>query len=126
MLLFAACSESNPVPMEDDPDPTPDPVPSKWELITTLWDIDTATHDGNHDASSTGKYIEFYENGGYNFNGDLQGSWHFNLDSSKVIIDEGSNYQQDWTITELSDARFEADFRSPFTNKPSKWIMKPR
>ena len=127
LLLVIACSESEPKPVPDtNDDPKEDPVPSKFDLITHMWDIDTATHAGVYDASSTGKEIQFFKTGRYDFNGSLQGNWHFNADSSMVIIDEGLSYQQDWTIKDLTDERFEVDFRSPFTGKKSKWIMYKR
>ena len=126
LLASIACSEKSPNPKTEEDPPVEEPQPSLLELLTIHWDIDTAIHDGNYDASSTGKHIQFFAGGNYDFNGDLQGTWRFTPDSAKIIIDEGLNYQQDWTITDLSETRFEADFKSPFTRKDSKWIMHPR
>lgn len=127
LLLVAAvaCTTSTPVPTPDpDPDENQDFAPSLLQLITKNWSIDSAFHAGSHDASSTGKTIQFFGNGTYNFDaGSLTGNWHFTMDSSKVIIDEGLSYQQDWTIQDLSEERFDVTFKSPFTGKNSQWIM---
>ncbi len=125
MFCLAACQQetTTPDPVVDDPDPTPRPL-SKIEMLVKFWDIDTAYHDGIKDGSSTGKTIEFFNGGTYDFNkGDLSGSWEFTSDSSQLIIDKGKSYQQDWTIVDLQEERFEVDFNSPFTGKPSTWIM---
>ena len=126
-LMLAACSEkSNPTKDEMDPEPTPQTQLSKLELISKHWDIDTAYHDGDFDLSSTGKDIVFYSNGTYTFDGSLNGDWYFTPDSLRVLIDQGTSFAQDWTLTDLDENRFVADFRSPFTNKKSQWIMSAR
>ncbi|MFY0644293.1 MAG: hypothetical protein JXR19_07485 [Bacteroidia bacterium] len=121
-LILAACSDKSTPQPEENPDPTPRVV-SKLEMVTRHWNIDTAYHDGNFDVSSSGKDIVFYSGGTYTFDGSLNGTWIFTPDSTRIIIDQGDTYEQDWTIEFLSETRFIADFRSPFTNKKSKWIM---
>ena len=126
LVAVVACTETTPIPENQDPPKQEEEAsPSKLELISVLWSIDTAYHAGVYDASSTGKNIEFFMNGRYNFNGTLDGNWHFNSDSSKVIIDEGLSYQQDWTIIELSEKRFDASFKSPFTGQMYQPVRHP-
>jgi hypothetical protein len=123
LTIMSACStETSPIPDNDDPVDNERPL-SKLELVVKHWSIDTAYHAGVKDVSSTGKTIEFFNGGSYDFNGDFSGTWRFNTDSSELIIDEGQSYQQDWEITHLGEQRFVADFKSPFTGQPSTWIM---
>lgn len=126
LAVISACSKSTPIPADQKNEEPAETGPSKMELVSQSWNIDTAYHDGVHDASSTGKYISFQSSGSYDFNGSFQGNWYFTQDSSKLIIDDGTSFQQDWTIKDLSVERFEANFNSPFTGKPAVWIMHKR
>lgn len=122
-LLIIACSETGVEPKPED-DKT-DPEPSKLELLAKNWKIDSAYHAGVYDQSSTGKTIWFKKNGTYFFADYLNGSWYFTMDSTHMILDEGLSYEQDWTIDVLTEDRFVAKFKSPFTRQNAVWIMHP-
>lgn len=123
LAVISACSKSTPIPADQNNDQPKETGPSKLEMVSQSWDIDTAYHNGVHDASSTSKHISFEASGSYDFNGSFQGNWYFTQDSTTLIIDEGTSFQQEWTIVDLSEERFEANFNSPFTGKPAIWIM---
>jgi len=125
MIMFAACSDDTVTPVNDDKNNGENDPPkvSIIEQVARFWNIDTAYHDGAYDVSSSGKTISFNATGGYDFDGSFQGTYRFNRDSTMLIIDEGTNYQQDWTIEVLTEERFVSKFNSPFTGKPSEWRM---
>ena len=123
LLALIACSDEQPQPTPDDGGENQD-FKSKVELVSGKWRIDSAFHAGSYDVSSSGKSIEFFTAGTYNFNGTLNGHWYFTQDSTQMVLDEGTTYRQDWKLTELEERRFVADFKSPFTGMSSQWIMK--
>ena len=123
LVAVAACTKTTTNPTVQDEPKTEDPPPSKIELLVKAWNIDTAYHDGVKDASSTGKDMVFHANGSYTFDDYLNGTWSFTPDSTKILIDENLTYPQDWSIQELSETRLDVTFNSPFTGKPSQWIM---
>lgn len=122
--LATGCSDQQRIPT-----PKNDPPPreaSILEKVTGHWDIDTAYHAGSYDNSSSGKDILIRSNGTYLFDNYLEGVWYFTSDSSTMILDENKSYRQDWTITYLDTLRWIVDFKSPFTQKASQWIMSKR
>jgi len=125
MLAFVACSDDTVTPINDDTNNSESDPPevSVIDRLARFWKIDTAYHDGAYDVSSSGKTISFNATGGYDFDGSFQGTYRFNQDSSMIIIDEGTSYQQDWTVEVLTEERFVSKFNSPFTGKPSEWRM---
>lgn len=123
--VMMACNDTTPTPQTNDDDTKKeDPVLSKIHLLTQgEWFIEDAKHDGNHDASSTGKTVEFFEMSSYNFNGSFDGTYSWSQDSTTLYLDKGTNFSQDWKINVLEEGKFEVDFNSPFTGKPSTWKM---
>ena len=100
-------------------------VEYKQDLLLRKWKIYEATHDGNHDASSTGKTVEFLKGQKYNFNNSFDGVYRWSVDSTILYLDEGTQFEQGWSITTLSKENFTVSFNSPFTGKPSEWKMQP-
>ena len=124
-LIISACSDDQaPIPNDQNDDTTDSIIISKLDLILGNWKIYDATHDGNYDASSTGKTVKFNDASNYNFNNSFDGTYTWASDSATLFLDSGTQYAQDWTITTLAKDTFIVDFKSPFTGKPSNWKMK--
>ena len=124
--VITACSDTSTVPVPD-PDHQNEPrEASLFEKVVGHWDIDTAYHAGSYDRSSSGKDILIRNDGTYRFDNSLEGLWYFTPDSTKLILDEKTTYRQDWTLSQLTEARMVVDFKSPFTKQNSQWIMSKR
>jgi hypothetical protein len=129
VLTFGSCGDSStpaPVPQEEEEkeeEEKEDGAESQRLKRTQSWFIEEATHDGLHDASSTGKTVEFFDGSSYNFDGSFDGTYEWSTDSNTVYLDKGTQFAQDWEIVKLERKSFEVNFNSPFTGKPSTWKM---
>jgi|GEM_PF-5368530 len=127
VMVFGSCNDSTtPAPTTQEEEEKEDGADSQLQKLTKEWFIEKATHDGQHDASSTGKTVEFFEMSSYNFNGTFDGTYEWATDSMTLYLDQGTSYSQDWEIVKLEKDAFEVNFNSPFTGKPSTWKMVPK
>lgn len=95
------------------------------KIISRLWVISEAYGNGNPDPGTQGKTIEFFMDGTYTFDGSFNGVWKFTNNNTRVLIDEGESFEQDWKITTLTTQKFEVEFKSPFDGSNLRWVMEP-
>ena len=124
-LLFSCGANEDIQPNNPTDDSKDTVVEYKQDLLLRNWKIYKATHDGDHDASSTGKTVRFIDGQNYKFDNSFNGVYRWSSDSTTLHLDEGTQYKQDWSITTLSKEEFVVKFNSPFTGKPSEWKMEP-
>lgn len=122
-IAFSACNDSSTPTPNDKEEETKEEGMSEMAKLTRAWRVKEAFHDGNHDGSSTGSSVEFFKGNSYNYNGSFDGTYEWASDSSLLYLDKGSSFAQDWTIVKLDEENFEVTFNSPFTGKPSRWVM---
>jgi Lipocalin-like domain len=93
------------------------PIPKK-DLLTRMWKISEAYRNGqiNSDAALNDYRITFNQNGLYTvINGTPpSGSWEFNTDQTKIIMDKGSSTSIVEDIIELSQVKLRVKFNDAF------------
>lgn len=96
-LALAACKK--------EPVPIPEPIPTKTEMLTKRWKVDSAFEDGiNMTALFATLRFTFRVDSTYVFStpfGSDSGRWNFAASETQIVLDPGPD-QEVWNIETLT------------------------